>query len=105
MTIFVTWQSRVTLDSIRNSCDVCVFFLLISNLDPIFPRQPDEVALGRASSPTRVEPRPRGEHRDEHPELARDLPQQVPRPEPGGRRWLEDIDIFRRELDYIDLYI
>ena len=24
MTIFVTWQSRVTLDSIRNSCDVFV---------------------------------------------------------------------------------
>ena len=22
MTVFVTWQSRVTLDSIRNSCDV-----------------------------------------------------------------------------------
>ena len=26
MTIFVTWQSRVTLDSIRNSCDVLFLF-------------------------------------------------------------------------------
>ena len=27
MTIFFTWQSRVTVDSIRNSCDVFVFFI------------------------------------------------------------------------------
>ena len=38
MTIFVTWQSRVTLDSIRNSCDVSLyivggkFFLLHFNV-------------------------------------------------------------------------
>ena len=30
MTIFVTWQLIVTLDSIRNSCDVlCIKLLLI----------------------------------------------------------------------------
>ena len=28
MTIFVTWQLRLTLDSIRNSCDVLVSFFL-----------------------------------------------------------------------------
>ena len=29
MTIFVTWQLIVTLDSIRNSCDVCNFRFLV----------------------------------------------------------------------------
>ena len=29
MTIFVTWQLIVTLDSIRNSCDVLVIFVII----------------------------------------------------------------------------
>ena len=28
MTVFVTWQSWVTLDSIRNSCDVYLYFYL-----------------------------------------------------------------------------
>ena len=37
MTIFVTWQSRVTLDSIRNSCDVFkVDLLLIPSLSVLF---------------------------------------------------------------------
>jgi len=32
MTIFVTWQSRVTVDSIRNSCDVYMFAWKTSQL-------------------------------------------------------------------------
>ena len=36
MTIFVTWQSRVTLDSIRNSCDVLAWTWLASPLDILF---------------------------------------------------------------------
>ena len=32
MTIFVTWQSRVTLDSIRNSCDVFYYMPMVSCL-------------------------------------------------------------------------
>ena len=31
MTIFVVWQLRVTLDSIRNSCDVYLFFIIPSS--------------------------------------------------------------------------
>ena len=32
MTLFVTWQLRVTLDSIRNSCDVFLMFWILSSL-------------------------------------------------------------------------
>ena len=35
MTIFVTWQLRVTLESIRNSCDVFIF----SSLNPLRSRK------------------------------------------------------------------
>ena len=35
MTFFVTWQSRVTLDSIRNSCNVCLQNLLKKSLPTV----------------------------------------------------------------------
>ena len=42
MTTFVTWQSRVTLDSIRNSCD---FFYYQSNI--IAPRFGWEILVNK----------------------------------------------------------
>ena len=65
---------------------VLIFRSFFSCFQILILRQPDEVALGRAASPPRVEPGARREHRDEHPELEGHLPQQVPRPESGGRR-------------------
>ena len=79
----------------------------IHKLIILIPRQPDEVALWRGASQVirymyicilciyiypflasqaRCQHGARREHRDQHPELEGDFPQQVPRPESGGRR-------------------
>ena len=48
MTIFVTWQLRVTLDSIRNSCDVYIDPSLFQDIGKIQLIKVDKEECGEA---------------------------------------------------------